>query len=120
MGPERSNRQNLRVARGRSGPVCNLVLHNSWVHVLFDTGASHSFISSACAKALELECEPLETALSVMSPMGGCTRVGVICKDCKKGTSNLRLTCDLRVMEMSDFDINLSMDCLSAHRAVIA
>lgn len=89
------------------------------MHVLFDTGASHSFISSTCAKSLELVCEPLATALSVMSPMGGCARVRSICKDCKIGMSNQRLTCDLRVMEMSNFDIILGMDWLSAHRAVI-
>ncbi|XP_028066350.1 uncharacterized protein LOC114269259 [Camellia sinensis] len=83
----------------------NLVLYNSWVHVLFDTGASHSFISSTCTQSLGLVCEPLETALNVMSPMGGCIRIGLICKDCKIGMSNLHLTCNLRVMEMSDFDI---------------
>ncbi|XP_028112688.1 uncharacterized protein LOC114310793 [Camellia sinensis] len=33
--------------------------------------------------------------------------------------SNLHLMCDLRVMEMSNFDIILGMDWLSAHRAVI-
>ncbi|XP_028069700.1 uncharacterized protein LOC114272238 [Camellia sinensis] len=97
----------------------NLVLYNSWVHVLFDTGSSHSFISSACAKSLELVCEPLETSLNVMSPMRGCVQIGLICKDCKIGMSDLRLTCNLRVMEMSDFDIILGMDWLSAHRAVI-
>ncbi|XP_028106501.1 uncharacterized protein LOC114305596 [Camellia sinensis] len=70
----------------------NLVLYNSWVHVLFDTGASHSFISFACVKLLELVCEPLATALSVMSPMEGCVQ---------------------------DFDIILGMDWLSTHRAVI-
>ncbi|XP_028058969.1 uncharacterized protein LOC114262771 [Camellia sinensis] len=97
----------------------NLVLYNSWVHVLFDASTSHSFISSACAKSLELVCEPLATALSVMSPMGGCVPVGSICKDCKIGMTDLRLTCDLRVMEMSDFDIILGMDWLSARRAAI-
>ncbi|XP_028082025.1 uncharacterized protein LOC114283418 [Camellia sinensis] len=97
----------------------NLVFYNSWVHVLFDIGASHSFISSACAQSLGLVCEPLETALNVMSPMGGRIRIGLICKDCKIGMSNLHLTCDLRVMKMSDFDIILGMDWLSAHRAVI-
>ncbi|XP_028119520.1 uncharacterized protein LOC114317028 [Camellia sinensis] len=97
----------------------NLVLYNSWMHVLFDTGASHSFISSACSKSLELVCEPLETTLNVMSPMGGCVRIGLICKDCKIRVSNLHLTCDLRVMEMLDFDIILGMDWLSAHQAVI-
>lgn len=111
-GPERSNQK----ATGRvfslqdeevdpSVIEGNLVLCNSWVHVLFNIGASHSFISSACAKSLELVGEPLEAALDVMSPMGGCVRIRLICKDCK--------------IRMSDFDIILGMDWLSAHQAVI-
>ncbi|XP_028080282.1 uncharacterized protein LOC114281890 [Camellia sinensis] len=65
------------------------------------------------------EPERLETPISVASPLGGQTRVDLVCKSCELGVSNLRLTCDLRVMEMSDFDVILGMDWLSAHRATI-
>ncbi|XP_028114164.1 uncharacterized protein LOC114312152 [Camellia sinensis] len=97
----------------------NLVLYNSWVHVLFDSGATHSFISTSCVKSLGLRCEPLETTLRVASPLGGSIRVGLICRGCKLEVSGLHLSCDLRVMNMSDFDIILGMDWLSAHQAVI-
>lgn len=97
----------------------NLVLYNSWVHVLFDSGASHSFISTSCVKSLGLRCEPLETTLRVASPLGGSIRVGLICRGCKLEVSGLHLSCDLRVMNMSDFDIILGMDWLSAHQAMI-
>ncbi|XP_028064474.1 uncharacterized protein LOC114267612 [Camellia sinensis] len=60
-----------------------------------------------------------ETALNVMAPMGGSIQIGLICKDCKIGMSNLHLTCDLCVMEMSDFDIILGIDWFSAQRVVI-
>ena len=41
--------------------------------VLFDYGASHSFIAASCVKDLGLEVETLEESLHVNSPLG--TRV---------------------------------------------
>ncbi|XP_028104310.1 uncharacterized protein LOC114303363 [Camellia sinensis] len=87
-----------------------LILMNSCVQVLFDSGASHSFISASCVATLGLEPEQLETPMSVASPLGGQTRVDLVFKSCELGVSSLRLTCDLRVMEMSDFDVILGMD----------
>ncbi|XP_028087433.1 uncharacterized protein K02A2.6-like [Camellia sinensis] len=97
----------------------NIVLYHSWVYILFDSGASHSFISTSCVKSLGLKCEPLETTLRVASPLGGSIRVGLICRGCELEVSGLHLSCDLRVMNMSNFDIILGMDWLSAHQAVI-
>ncbi|XP_028053682.1 uncharacterized protein LOC114258035 [Camellia sinensis] len=82
-----------------------LILMNSCVQVLFDSGALHFFISASCVATLGLEIERLETPMSVASPLGG--------------VSSLNLTCDLRVMEMSDFDVIIGMDWLSAHNATI-
>ena len=59
-----------------------LTLYNSWVLVLFDTGASHSFISASCVSALGLESEPLEIAMGVGSPLGGRVRVDRVCRLC--------------------------------------
>ncbi|XP_028051599.1 protein DDI1 homolog 2-like [Camellia sinensis] len=96
-----------------------LILMNSWVKVLFDSGASHSFISTACVTSLGLEPEALEIAMSVASPLGGQTRVNLVCKSCELEISGSFLICDLRVMDMSDFDVILGMDWLSVHRAII-
>ena len=87
-----------------------LILMNSCVQVLFDSGASHSFISASCVATLGLKPEQLETPMSVALPLGGQTRVDLVCKSCELGVSSLRLTCDLRVMKMSDFDVILGMD----------
>ena len=92
---------------------------NSWVKVLFDSGASHSFISIACVTSLGLEPETLGIAMSVASPLGGQTRVNLVCKSCELEFSGSYLICDLRVVEMSDFDVILGMDWLSVHRAII-
>ena len=68
---------------------------------------------------LGLECEPLETTLCVASPLGGSIRVVLICRGCELEVSGLHLSCDLQVRNMSDFDIILGMDWLSAHEIVI-
>jgi hypothetical protein len=96
-----------------------IVLFNSWVRVLFDTGASHSFISTTCVASLELETMKAVQTLRVASPLGGFVSVNKICKACEIEISGSRITCDLRVIDMSDFDIILGMDWLSAHQAII-
>ena len=50
-------------------------LFRLWARVLFDYGASHSFIAASCVKDLGLEVETLEDSLHVSSPLG--TRVRV-------------------------------------------
>ena len=49
------------------------------------------------------------------------TRVSVdqICWDCELEISGILLTVDLRVIDMSEFDVILRMDWLTAHRVVI-
>ena len=47
-----------------------LPISSSWAHVLFDTGASHSFIPMLFVSMLGLDYEPLESALSVRRTTG--------------------------------------------------
>ena len=42
-----------------------------------------------------------------------------ICQDCELEISRILLTVDLRVIDMSKFDVILGMDWLMAHRVVI-
>ena len=46
-------------------------------------------------------------------------RIDQICRDCELGISGILLTVDLRVMDISEFDLILCMDWLTAHRVVI-
>ena len=70
-------------------------------------------------KDLGLEVETLENPLYVNSPLGIRVSVGKICWDCELGISRILLTMDLRVMDMSEFDVILRMNWLMAHRVVI-
>ena len=46
-------------------------------------------------------------------------RIGRICHGCELEISGILLTVDLRVMDMSEFDVILEMDWLTAYRVVI-
>ena len=87
--------------------------------MLFDSGASHSFIAASVVIELGLEVEALEEPLYVSSPLGIRARMGMICRGCELEISGILLTMDLRVMDMSEFDVILGMDWLTAYRVVI-
>ena len=94
-------------------------LSRLWARVLFDSGASHSFIAASVVIELGLEVEALEEPLYVSSPLGIRARIGMICRGCELEISRILLTVDLRVMDMSEFDIILGMDWLTSYRVVI-
>ena len=95
------------------------LLSRLWARILFDSGASHSFIAASCVKELGLEVKTLEKSLLVSSPLGTRVSVDMICRDCELKISRILLTVDLRVIDMSEFDVILGMDYLMAHRVVI-
>ena len=90
-----------------------------WARVLFDSGASHSFIATLVVIELGLEVETLEEPLYMSSPLGIRARIGMICQGCELEISGTLLTVDLRIMDMSEFDVILGMDWLTAYRVVI-
>ena len=87
--------------------------------MLFDSGSSHSLIAASCVKDLGLEIETLEEPLQVNSPLGIRVSVDQICWDCELEISEILLTVDLRVMDMSEYDVILEMDWLTVHRIII-
>ena len=78
--------------------------------MLFDSSASHSFIAASVVIELGLEVETLEEPLYMSSPLGIKVRIGMICCGCELEISRILLTVDLRVMDMSEFDVILWMD----------
>ena len=77
------------------------------------------FIAAQCEKILGLEVETLEKPLYVNSPLGSRVSVDQICRDCESEILGILLTMDLRVIDISKFEVILRMDWLMAHRVVI-
>ena len=61
----------------------------------------------------------MEKSLYVNSPLGTRVSVNQICRDCESEISGILLTMDLRVMDISEFDVILRMDWLTTHKVVI-
>ena len=87
--------------------------------MLFDSGASHSFVVTSVVIEVGLEVETLEEPLYVSSPSGIRARIGMICRGFELEISGTLVTVDLRIMDMSEFDVILGMDWLTAYRVVI-
>ena len=95
------------------------LLSRLWARVLFDSGASHSFIAASIVLELGLEVEALEEPLYASSSLGIKARIGMICHGYELEISGILLIVDLRVMDMSEFDVILGMDWLTTYRVVI-
>ena len=91
------------------------LLPRLWARILFDSGASHSFIIVSCVRELGLKVEILEKPLYVSSPLGTRVSVDLIFLGCEVEISGILLTVDLRVIDMSEFDVILGMNWLTAH-----
>ena len=68
--------------------------------MLFDSGASHSFIAASVVIELGLEVEALQKPLYVSSPLGIRARIWMICRGCELEISGILLLIDLRIMDM--------------------
>ncbi|XP_028056251.1 uncharacterized protein LOC114260363 [Camellia sinensis] len=102
-----------------SGPSVvrgTFLIFNTWASVLIDTEASHSFIAASFASLLGLEGKQLQPSLIVEPPVRGkvtLTQGSVI------EMARRQLPFNFVLLEMSGFDVILSMDWLFTYRATI-
>ncbi|XP_042051349.1 uncharacterized protein LOC121796597 [Salvia splendens] len=95
-------------------------LLNIPIVLLFDTGASHSFISTSCVSTLELTPEPAEPRVTVSSPVGGAIEITQKCSTLEIILGERKVTANnLGVMKMEDVDIILGMEWLDKNHATI-
>ena len=94
-------------------------LSHLWAKILFDFGASDSFVDASSVDVLALEVEILEEPFHVSSSLGTRVRIDQIYRDYELEISGIFLTVNLRVMDISDFDVILGMDWLTTHRVII-
>ena len=70
-------------------------------------------------RELGLEVKTLKEPLYFSSPLGIRARIRMICRGCELEILGTLLTVDLRIMDMSKFDVILGMDWLIPYRIVI-
>ena len=83
--------------------------------VLFDFGASRSFISLSFALHANQKLTPFKNGLVVTTPMGERILHTTVFKGCEVLVEGVVLKANLILLEMEDFDVILGMDWLSNH-----
>ncbi|KAA0041470.1 ty3-gypsy retrotransposon protein [Cucumis melo var. makuwa] len=107
------------VERAGTVVIGTLLILGHYAFVLFDSGSSHSFISSVFVQHVGLKVEPLNGVLSVSTPSGEVLLSKEKIKACRVEIANQMLDVTLLVLDMQDFDVILGMDWLSANHASI-
>ncbi|XP_027941278.1 uncharacterized protein LOC114195082 [Vigna unguiculata] len=82
--------------------------------VLYDSGATHSFVSDNCVKRLGLPVCELQCELAVSTPASGLVTTSSLCARCPVEVEGRRYKVNLQ-----DLEVILGMDWLSANRVLI-
>jgi len=80
------------------------------VLVLFDSGASHSFISHECVKRLGLSTRDLGCKLIVSTPASGQVSTNFVCVGCSIEVEGKRFKINLVCLPLEGLDVILGMD----------
>ncbi|XP_074335508.1 uncharacterized protein LOC141672725 [Apium graveolens] len=96
-----------------------LLIGNRNATVLFDTSATHSFVSTSYVKYLCIAPTTLSLEFSIGNPIGVNTYVNSLYHDCVVIVDDRKLFVDLLPIPMQDFDVILGMDWLERHKVTI-
>jgi len=94
-------------------------MNNFNVHMLFDTGATHSFIAKRIFTKLRKGVEIVEKGFVIGTLMGNMIETNIVYVDVGVSLSGYETEVDLIPLELHDFDIILGMNWLSKYKALI-
>nr|KYP32719.1 hypothetical protein KK1_046525 [Cajanus cajan] len=87
--------------------------------VLYDSGATHSFISHACVPKLKLPVSALSFELIVETPTSGSVSTSDACLKCPLSIDGRNFMVDLICLPLSQLDVILGMDWLSSNHVLL-
>jgi hypothetical protein len=87
--------------------------------ILFDSGATNSFVSLDFVKKVGLTSQEISQSVQVSSP-GGLITSSVICLGCVISVDDEEFVANLMVIPLPTFDVILGMDWLHCYQAVIS
>ena len=87
--------------------------------MLYDSGATHSFVSDACVKKLSLLVCELQCELVVSTPVSGLVRTSSVCARCPVEVEGRKYKVNLICLPLQELNVILGMDWLSANRILI-
>ena len=89
------------------------------IWTLFDSGASHSFISSSHVECLQLDISLVVDPIVVSNPIGGSTHLSMVCRSLKFFILGVEFDCDAYVLGFLGYGMILGMDWLSTYGAIL-
>ena len=95
------------------------VIENLTTRVLFDSEATHSFISIDLASKLGKPKKELMEVLLVSTPLGKVLPADKMIEKCEIKIGEVLIENDLVILDLDDFDIILGMDWLSKYHAYV-
>ncbi|XP_061366891.1 uncharacterized protein LOC133310020 [Gastrolobium bilobum] len=95
------------------------LIQDSLITVLFDYGATHSFISLSSTQKLKLPISILSSYLEIFLPTGEKITTFQVCKNCPLQIEGKEFKIDLVCLPMIGIDVVLRMNWLSANCVVI-
>jgi hypothetical protein len=87
-----------------------LLISSRKATVLFDSGATHSFVSYSFSRDCNLMSEWLDVDLAVATPVGKTVICTSVVRNCPISTQGHVMPANLVIFEMSGFDMILGMD----------
>ena len=106
----RVNHITTKQAQGPSNVVLGMFPINScYGSVLFDSGASHSFVSKQFAEKYHLKTEGMSRAMAIQSP-GGVLRTGLRCPKVIISIEGVEFLANLIVIDSKGLDVILGMN----------
>ncbi|GJS84441.1 putative reverse transcriptase domain-containing protein [Tanacetum coccineum] len=107
-------------AANTSGTITGaLFIFGRAVFVLFDTGATHSVISTKFASCFTMTPILLDHVLCISTPMKDSARITHVYRDLPLQFDDKIRSVNAFPLDMCEFDIILGIDWLAAHRATI-
>jgi hypothetical protein len=85
------------------------------VVILFDSGATHNFISSKCGTKVGLDFHPTQGAYMIATP-GGKISSNQICRRVPIQMGSNLIKTDLLLLDLEGMDVLLGMDWMTRHR----
>ena len=97
--------------------IISILDHDAYT--LVDPGAMHSFAYKPFLDRFQIETQPLEGRMRVSLPAGDPLVLDRVVRDSRVLIGGQESPADLVALDMRDFDVVLSMNWLSRHRATL-
>ncbi|XP_052735534.1 uncharacterized protein LOC128197518 [Vigna angularis] len=95
------------------------LLYGMSCRVLYDSGATHSFISKACVEKLGIAERDMQFDLVVSTPAAGELRTSTVCIRCPIAVEGHSYKVNLICLPLKELEVILGMDWLAANRILI-